>query len=71
MFKRLWALVSNESKAPSATQAGRSWGVVLGTAAMEGAVYAFVKAAVDRSGAVAFERMTGVWPGDKDTREAD
>jgi hypothetical protein len=34
------------------------------TAALQGAIYAVVKAAIDRSGARAFERWTGEWPGD-------
>jgi len=63
VFKRMWAVVSEEAEPPTATQAGRSWAEVLGAAAAEGATYALVKAAVDRGGAVAFEKMTGVWPG--------
>jgi hypothetical protein len=33
-------------------------------AALQGAIFAFVKAAVDRGGAEGFRKMTGVWPGE-------
>ena len=65
IFKRIWKTVANESEAPSATQADRSWREVLAAATIQGAVYALVKAAVDRSGATAFQKATGVWPGKK------
>ncbi|MFE7187149.1 DUF4235 domain-containing protein [Streptomyces erythrochromogenes] len=32
-------------------------------AAIQGAIFAVVKASVDRSGAVAVRRLTGTWPG--------
>ena len=32
-------------------------------AAIQGAVFGLVKAAVERSGARAFEKVTGSWPG--------
>jgi hypothetical protein len=37
---------------------------VLLAAALEGAVFAAVKAAFERGGAKGFRRLTGVWPGD-------
>jgi hypothetical protein len=37
---------------------------VLPAAALQGAVFALVKAAIQRGGARGFERLTGVWPGD-------
>ncbi|MFJ7271700.1 DUF4235 domain-containing protein [Streptomyces sp. NPDC099050] len=36
---------------------------ILLAAAIQGAMFAVVKASVDRSGAVAIRRMTGTWPG--------
>ena len=64
LFKRLWALASGDGEAPSATLADRSWSEVLLAAALEGAIYALCKAAVDRAGALVFESATGVWPGE-------
>jgi hypothetical protein len=63
-FKRVWKLVAGEEDAPAATQREYSWGAVLTAAALQGAIFALVKAAVDRSGAEGFRKLTGAWPGD-------
>ena len=39
-------------------------GHVVSAAALQGAVYAVVKATVDRSAAEGTRKLTGVWPGD-------
>jgi hypothetical protein len=65
IFKRIWGAVSEDPKPPKATLKSQSWGEVLPAAAVEGAVYACVKAAVDRGDAEGFERLTGIWPGEK------
>ena len=64
VFKQVWKLVSNEEDAPAAREAEHSWGEVLPAAAVQGAIFAVTKAAVDRGGAKGFERLTGIWPGD-------
>jgi len=64
LFKQVWKLVADEEDAPKATEGERSWGEVLPAAALQGATFAFVKAAVDRGGAEGFRKLTGVWPGD-------
>lgn len=66
LFKRVWRLVRHEEKPPEATQAGRSWAEVLAAATLEGAIYALVKSALERAGAVGFEKATGSWPGETD-----
>ena len=63
IFKRIWALIAGEADTPDAKDKSRSWTEVLSAAALQGAVFAGVKAAVDRAGATGFERVTGVWPG--------
>ncbi|MEV5595126.1 DUF4235 domain-containing protein [Streptomyces sp. NPDC052496] len=63
LFKRLWKLVGGQEDAPSATDEERRWREVLPAAALQGATLAVVKAAVDRSGAVAVRKATGTWPG--------
>ena len=65
LFKRLWKLISHQDVAPTATQEGRSWHEVLTAAALRGAIFGLVTAAIDRGGAVGFQRATGAWPGDK------
>ncbi|MFE2146104.1 DUF4235 domain-containing protein [Streptomyces sp. NPDC059456] len=62
-FKRVWKVVEGEGEAPSPTDEDRSWKQILIAAAVQGAIFAVVKAAVDRSGAVAVRRVTGTWPG--------
>ena len=62
-FKRIWKLASGEPEPPQATSVEYGWGEVLAAAALEGAIFGLVKAAVDRGGAVGVRRLTGRWPG--------
>jgi hypothetical protein len=63
VFKRVWRAVADEDDAPSATDERRTWTEVLAAAALQGLIFAVVKAAVDRGGATGFRRLTGTWPG--------
>jgi hypothetical protein len=69
IFKWIWALVAGEADTPNATDKARTWPEVIAAAALEGAVFAGVKAAVDRAGATGFERVTGAWPGNTNARK--
>ncbi|MFD9301941.1 DUF4235 domain-containing protein [Streptomyces sp. NPDC060048] len=62
-FKQAWKLIEGQGDAPGATDEDRSWKEILIAAGLQGAIFAVVKAAVDRSGAVATRRVTGTWPG--------
>jgi hypothetical protein len=64
IFKRTWKLVAHEDEAPKATDAQRGWREVLTAAALQGAIFAVVKAAMDRAGAEGTRKLTGVWPGE-------
>jgi len=64
IFKQIWKLVSDEEDAPAAKESEYTWAEVLPAAALQGAIFALVKAAVDRGGAQGFQKLTGVWPGD-------
>lgn len=64
IFKRLWKLAVHEDDAPKATDARRGWREILAAAALQGAVYSLVKAAVDRGAAEGTRKLTGVWPGE-------
>jgi len=64
IFKLVWKRIADEDDAPDARESEYGWGEVLPAAALQGAIFALVKAAVDRGGAKGFERLTGVWPGD-------
>ncbi len=71
IFKRLWKLMSHQEQAPKATQEGRTWHEVLAAAALRGAVFGIVTAAIDRGGAVGFQRATGEWPGEREPSAED
>ena len=62
IFKQVWKLASGEDDAPDATDQERGWVEVLAAAALQGAIFALVKAAVDRGGASGVRRLTGEWP---------
>jgi hypothetical protein len=62
VFKEIWKMASGDDDAPNATDEDRGWGEILAAAALQGAIFALVKAAVDRSGAVSVRKLTGQWP---------
>ena len=64
IFKQVWKRVREEDDPPRALESEYGWRDILLAAAVQGAIYAVVKAAIDRGGAKAFERWTGEWPGD-------
>ncbi|MFJ3223035.1 DUF4235 domain-containing protein [Streptomyces sp. NPDC086783] len=63
-FQATWKAIRHEDNAPDALDKDRGWGEVLLAAAVQGAIFAVVRSAVDRTGAKAIERSTGVWPTD-------
>ena len=62
VFKQAWKLAGHDD-APNATDEDRGWGEILLAAALQGAIFALVKAAVDRAGASGVRKLTGTWPG--------
>ncbi len=62
VFKEVWKLAAGDDDAPNATDEDRGWGEVLAAAALQGAIFSLVRAAVDRGGAVGVRRVTGQWP---------
>ena len=63
VFKQVWKRVANEDDAPDALQSDYSLPKVLVAAAIQGVIFAVVKALVERTGAKVFEKLTGAWPG--------
>jgi len=63
VFKQIWKRVSDEDDAPDAMQSEYGIGQILLAAMLQGAIFAVVKAAVDRDGASGVRRTTGRWPG--------
>jgi hypothetical protein len=64
VFDRVWRAVSDDPEVPDAISSRHTTREVLVAAALQGAVFATVKAAVDRAGAKGFKRVTGTDPGD-------
>jgi hypothetical protein len=62
VFKQVWKLAVGDEEAPSAIDEERRWGEILAAAALQGAIFAVVRAAVDRGGAIGIRRLTGRWP---------
>lgn len=63
VFKRVWAAASGEAEIPTATSAEYGTKEVLLAAALQGAIFAGVKAAVERAGAKGFRKIVGTDPG--------
>ena len=64
VFKQIWKQIANEDDAPGALQSEYSMREVVLAAALQGAIFAATKAAIDRAGARGFKQLTGAWPGD-------
>ena len=62
VFKEVWKVASGDDDAPNATDEDRGWGEILAAAALQGAIFAVVKALVDRGGAASVRKLTGQWP---------
>jgi hypothetical protein len=63
IFKQILKIAGRDDDAPNATDEDRRWAEILVAAALQGAIFAVVKAAVDRAGAAGVRRATGQWPG--------
>jgi hypothetical protein len=71
IFKRIWKAAAGEDEAPKATDAQYGWRAVLVAATLQGAIFALVKAAVDRAAAEGTLKLTGVWPGEGDSGDEE
>ena len=63
IFKRVWKVVGRGSDVPTPIDSERGWGEILLAAGLQGAIYALVKAAVDRGAAEWTRKAIGIWPG--------
>ena len=62
VFKQVWKLASGDDDAPDAGDEDRGWGEIIAAAAIQGAIFATVRALVDRGGAAGVRKITGEWP---------
>lgn len=63
LFSQLWE-VFDDQEPPESEHLRTSWSKVLLSAVLRGAVFAGVRAAVDRGSRLAFMNVTGAWPGE-------
>ena len=63
VFKRVWSIIEHGEDVPKPTDEQRAWREILIAAGLQGAVFALVKAAIDRSTAQGTRKLTGIWPG--------
>ena len=70
-FKKLWKFTPGPDEAPEATDQRRGWGEVLAAAALQGAIFALIKAAFDRATAEGVRQVTGDWPGEEGEPSGD
>jgi hypothetical protein len=63
MFKGLWKLIAREEDTPDASDPERSWKEILPAAALQGAIFATVKAAVERGATQGGRKVAGPKPG--------
>ncbi|HWS35052.1 MAG TPA: DUF4235 domain-containing protein [Actinoplanes sp.] len=62
LFKQAWKVVAGEDDAPDAGDPDRGWTEILIAAALQGAIFSIVKAAVHRGGVITTHKLTGTWP---------
>jgi hypothetical protein len=65
LFELVWGRIDDDEP-PAPSQHETNWGKVLAAAAIQGFLFALVRAATDRGARTAFYRFTGVWPGDEE-----
>jgi hypothetical protein len=62
LVRQVWRLACGAEDTPDALEEQRGWGEILAAAALQGAIFAVVRAAVDRGSAQGVRRLTGHWP---------
>ena len=64
IFGKVWGIVDDEEP-PEATTRETTWPKILLAAALQGLIFRTIRVAIDRAGAMGWEHLTGVWPGEK------
>ena len=64
IFNLVWTKIDDEDP-PKPTTQETSWGKLLSAAAVQGVIFRMTRVVVDRYGAIGFNYLTGVWPGEK------
>jgi len=64
LVRKTWAAISGDEETPGALRRDHGFAEVVLAAAIQGAVFAAASTAINRLGALGFQRATGVWPGE-------
>ena len=64
VVRQVWKRVADEEEPPEALEREYPWREIILAAAVQGAIFAVVRAVINRGGAEAFRKLTGSWPGD-------
>jgi len=68
---RVWKLTPGHDEAPEAIDTRRSWTEILTAAALQGAIFAVIRAAVERATAASAEKLAGEQPGAEVKRQQE
>jgi hypothetical protein len=71
IVSKVWELTPGHDEAPEAIDTRRSWAEILTAAALQGAIFAVIRAAVERATAASAEALTGGQPGDEVKRQQE
>jgi len=63
IVRKVWELTPGHDEAPETIDTRRSWTEILTAAALQGAIFAVIRAAVERATAASAEKLTGERPG--------
>ncbi len=62
VFEQVWGLI-DEQEPPEAEHKEISWGKLIASAALSGAIFRVAKEAADHGSRQGFAQLTGTWPG--------
>jgi Protein of unknown function (DUF4235) len=71
IVRKVWELTPGHDEAPEAIDTRRSWSEILTAAALQGAIFAVIRATVERATATSAEKLTGGQPGDEVKRQQE
>ena len=71
IFKKAWKLAPGQDEVPDATDERRGWGEILLAAALQGVIFAVIKAVFERATAEGVRQVTGDWPGEEGEPSGD
>ena len=64
LFDFVWTKIDDEEP-PKATTEETSWPRLLAVATVQGVIFRVTRFVIDRYGAIGFNYLTGIWPGEK------